>query len=59
MLKAWEMLHCTNEKHHPNKTVAMHATNLFNDNAVWHFHQVLKHWQKQMSRQLSSKKKVS
>ncbi|PNF27366.1 hypothetical protein B7P43_G01189 [Cryptotermes secundus] len=31
MLKAWETVASYTEKHHPNKAVAMHATNLFND----------------------------
>ncbi|GBO12002.1 PHD finger-like domain-containing protein 5A [Araneus ventricosus] len=34
MLKAWETVASVIEKHHPNKTVVMHATNLFNDNTV-------------------------
>ncbi|PNF34534.1 hypothetical protein B7P43_G10746 [Cryptotermes secundus] len=49
MLKAWETVASYIEKHHPNKAVDMCATNLFNDNAVSHFHQILKHRQKQMS----------
>ncbi|PNF33870.1 hypothetical protein B7P43_G07233 [Cryptotermes secundus] len=49
MLKAWEIVASYIEKHHPNKAVAMRATNLFNDNAVSHFHQILKRRQKQMS----------
>ena len=49
MLKAWETVASYIEKHHPNKAVAMRATNLFNDNAVSHFHQILKRRQKQMS----------
>ncbi|PNF30455.1 hypothetical protein B7P43_G12495 [Cryptotermes secundus] len=47
MLKAWETVVSYIEKHHPNKAVAMRATNLFNN--VSHFHQILKHQQKQMS----------
>ncbi|PNF34655.1 hypothetical protein B7P43_G05710 [Cryptotermes secundus] len=34
MLKAWETVASYIEKHHPNKAVAMRATNLFNDNSV-------------------------
>ncbi|PNF29464.1 hypothetical protein B7P43_G04543 [Cryptotermes secundus] len=49
MLNAWETVASYIEKHHPNKAVAMRATNLFNDNVVSHFHQILKHRQKQMS----------
>ncbi|PNF37254.1 hypothetical protein B7P43_G00393 [Cryptotermes secundus] len=51
MLKAWETVASYIEKHHPNtrKAVAMRTTNLFNNNAVLHFHQILKHQQKQMS----------
>ncbi|PNF23493.1 hypothetical protein B7P43_G06622 [Cryptotermes secundus] len=49
MLKAWETVASYIEKHHPNKAVAMRATDLFNDNAVFHYHQILKRRQKQMS----------
>ncbi|PNF40924.1 hypothetical protein B7P43_G14973 [Cryptotermes secundus] len=49
MLKAWETVASYIEKHHPNKAVAVCTTNLFNDNAVSHFHQILKRRQKQMS----------
>lgn len=49
MLKAWETVASYIEKHHPNKEVAVLATNLFNENAVSHFYQILKHRQKQMS----------
>ncbi|PNF13646.1 hypothetical protein B7P43_G17283 [Cryptotermes secundus] len=49
MLKAWETVALYIEKHHPNKAVAMRTTNLFNDNAVSHFHQILKRRQNQMS----------
>ncbi|PNF38634.1 hypothetical protein B7P43_G02310 [Cryptotermes secundus] len=49
MLKAWETFASYIEKHHPNKAVAMLATNLFNDKAVSNFHQILKRRQKQMS----------
>ncbi|PNF19234.1 hypothetical protein B7P43_G08212 [Cryptotermes secundus] len=49
MVKAWETVASYIEKHRPNKAVAMRTTNLFNDNAVSHFHQILKRRQKQMS----------
>ncbi|PNF39976.1 hypothetical protein B7P43_G15949 [Cryptotermes secundus] len=44
----WKTVASYIEKHHRNKAMAMHATNLFN-NAVLHFHQILKRRQKQMS----------
>ena len=37
------------KRHHPNKAVAVWAMNLFNDNAMSHFHKILKRRQKQMS----------
>jgi hypothetical protein len=43
MLKSWETVALYIEKHHPDKTVAMRAINLFSDNAVLPFHQILKH----------------
>ena len=49
MLKAWETVSSYIEKYHPNKAVAMRTTNLFNNNAVSHFRQILKRRQKQMS----------
>ena len=49
MLKAWETVASYIEKYHPNMEVAMRATNLFNDNAVSHFYQILKRRLKQMS----------
>ena len=49
MLKAWETVASYIEKHHPNKAVAMRATNLFNYNPVSHFHQIFKCRKKQMS----------
>ncbi|GBM09888.1 hypothetical protein AVEN_241213-1 [Araneus ventricosus] len=48
-LKAWEIAALCIEKHHPNKSETMRATNLFNDNAVSHFRQFLKCQKKQMS----------
>ncbi|GBO26047.1 hypothetical protein AVEN_205296-1 [Araneus ventricosus] len=41
-LKAWETAVLCIEKHHPNKSESMRATNLFNNNAVSHFRQFLK-----------------
>jgi hypothetical protein len=35
------------EKHHPNKAVAARAMNIFNDNAMSHFREILKWRQKQ------------
>ncbi|KAF6390255.1 hypothetical protein mRhiFer1_007835 [Rhinolophus ferrumequinum] len=37
------------EKYHLDKAAVNHATNTFNDNAVSHFRQILKHQKKQMS----------
>lgn len=47
MLKAWESVASYIKKHHPNQTVSKRATDLFNDNAVSHFQQILKRRQKQ------------
>jgi hypothetical protein len=49
MLKSWETVALYIEKHHPDKTVTIRAINLFSDNAVLPFHQILKHSQKQLS----------
>jgi hypothetical protein len=49
MLKSWETVALYIEKHHPDKTVTMRAINLFSDNVVLPFHQILKHSQKQLS----------
>nr|XP_020452715.1 tigger transposable element-derived protein 1 [Monopterus albus] len=49
MCKMWETVQNFVEKHHPNKAVAVRATNLFNDNAVSHFCQILKRRQNQVS----------
>ncbi|GBN21644.1 hypothetical protein AVEN_130676-1 [Araneus ventricosus] len=46
MLKAWGTVAPYIEKHHPNKAVAMRATNLFGDNAVSHFRKILERQQK-------------
>jgi hypothetical protein len=37
------------EKHHPSKAVAVRAMNLFNDNAMSYFSEILKRRQKQVS----------
>ena len=37
------------EKYHPDKIAANRVINLFNDNAVFHFRQMLKHRHKQTS----------
>ncbi|GBN32809.1 hypothetical protein AVEN_175137-1 [Araneus ventricosus] len=59
MLKAWETVASCIEKHHPNKAVAVRASNLFYDNAVSHFGQLLKRRQKQMSLDSFLLKKIS
>jgi hypothetical protein len=48
-LKSWETIALYIEKHHLEKTVTMRAINLFSNNAVLQFHQILKHSQKQLS----------
>ncbi|GBO19960.1 hypothetical protein AVEN_45192-1 [Araneus ventricosus] len=53
ILKAWETVASYIEKHHPNKTVAMRATNLFYDNVVSHVRLILK---TNVFRQLPTKK---
>ena len=45
----WETVQNFVEKHHPNKAAAVLVMNLFNDNAMSHFHQILKRRQKQVS----------
>jgi hypothetical protein len=35
--------------HHPSKAVAVQVMNLFNDNAMSYFHEILKRRQKQVS----------
>ncbi|GBL95490.1 hypothetical protein AVEN_54099-1 [Araneus ventricosus] len=42
MLEVWETIASYIEKHHTNKVVAMRTTNLFHDNAVPQFRQILK-----------------
>lgn len=47
MLKAYENGIFYVKKHHSNKAMAIHAENLFNDNAVFYFRKILKLRQKQ------------
>ena len=49
MCKMWETVQNFVEKHHPNKAVVVWAINLFNDNAMSHFCEILKRRQKQVS----------
>jgi hypothetical protein len=43
----WETVQKFVGKHHPSKTVAVRAMNLFNDNAMSYFREILKRRQKQ------------
>jgi hypothetical protein len=45
----WETVQNFVEKHHPSKTVAVRAMNLFNDNAMSYFREIIKRWPKQVS----------
>jgi hypothetical protein len=45
----WETVQNCVEKRHPNKTVALRAMNIFNDNAMLHFREILKRRQTQQS----------
>ena len=49
MCKMWETVQKFVEKHHPNKAVAVRAMNIFNDNAMSHFREILKRREKQQS----------
>nr|XP_032835765.1 tigger transposable element-derived protein 1-like isoform X1 [Petromyzon marinus]XP_032835766.1 tigger transposable element-derived protein 1-like isoform X1 [Petromyzon marinus] len=49
MCKMWETVQHFVEKHHPNKAVAVRAMNLFNDNAMSHFREILKRREKRAS----------
>jgi hypothetical protein len=51
--KMWEIVQTFVEKHHPSKDVAVRALNLFNDNAMSYFHEILKRKQKQGQKQVS------
>ena len=48
MCKMWETVQNFVEKHYPNKAVALRGMNLFNDNAMSHFHKILEKRQKQV-----------
>jgi len=37
------------ERYHPDKAVASRSINIFNDNAIRHFRNILKHTQKQIT----------
>jgi hypothetical protein len=45
----WETVQKFVEKRHPSEAVAVRAMNLFNDNAMSYFHEILKRRQKQES----------
>jgi hypothetical protein len=47
--KMWETVQKFVENHRPSKALAVRAMNLFNDNAVSYFRQILKRRQKQVS----------
>jgi RNA polymerase-binding transcription factor DksA len=47
--KMWETVQKIVEKHHPSKAVAVITMNLFNDNAMSYFREILKRGQKQLS----------
>ena len=47
--KMWETLPNSVEKHHPSKAVTVWAMNLFNNNAMSHFREILKRRPKQVS----------
>ena len=49
MCKIWETLQSFVENHHPNKAVAVWMMNLFNNNTMSHFREILKRRQKQVS----------
>ena len=49
MLKQWENVCRVVEVHHPNKMNAGHSVNLFEENGIRHFQDVLKMRQKQVS----------
>jgi hypothetical protein len=45
----WETVQKFVEKHHPSKAVTVRAMNLFNDNAMSYFREILERKQKQVS----------
>jgi hypothetical protein len=46
--KMWETVHKFVEKHHPSKAVAVRAMNLFNNDAMSYFREILKRKQKRL-----------
>jgi predicted component of type VI protein secretion system len=48
MCKMWETVQNFVEKRHPNKAVALRAMNIFSDNAMSHFREILKRRQEQV-----------
>jgi hypothetical protein len=42
MCKMWETVQNFVDKHHPNMAVAVRAINIFNENAMPHFREILK-----------------
>ncbi|XP_068121604.1 tigger transposable element-derived protein 1-like [Hyperolius riggenbachi] len=49
MFHMWESLQNFVVKHHPDKALVVRAVELFNDNAMSHFHEILKRMQQQLS----------
>jgi hypothetical protein len=47
--KMWETVQKFVEKYHPSKAVAVRAMNLFNDNAMSYFREILKRRQEHVS----------
>jgi len=45
----WSEVQSFVERYHPDKTVASRSINIFNDNAMCHFRNILKHRQKQIT----------
>ncbi|GBM83037.1 hypothetical protein AVEN_238786-1 [Araneus ventricosus] len=56
MLKAWKTVASYIEKHHPNKAVAMRATNLFNDYDASHFR---KHFEESAKTNVSRQRSIN
>ncbi|XP_053061033.1 centlein isoform X1 [Acinonyx jubatus] len=56
--KMWETVQNFVKKHHPNKSVAVQAMNLFNDNTMSHFREILKRSQKMNLQEELDKLKV-
>ena len=49
MLKSWESVSAYVEKYLPDKSVEVQSTNLFNQNVISHFRNIIKRRQKQIS----------